>query len=312
MEINNKDISVVIQGAVDRELTETAIKSIRAYLPGATIIISTWKGEEVSSLDVDELVLNEDPGCSPRSSISKKPKMNNVNRQIVSSLNGLKSSKTKFSLKMRTDFIVTGKGFVEAFGKYNDYNSEKYKVFSSRIICCMVGTRKPVGVNYSLPFHVSDFSAFGLTEDLLKLYDIPLATEDEFKFFDNHPEIERKTFATNRYNAEQTIWVNCLRSNNKLVDLDHSTHLSNENVIESDRFLVNNFHPLSFKKYGVSPIKCELKRMFSNPKIYTDYYTEHEWMMLYKKHCSENVDIPLLDLERLLIKLKCKMSRKKV
>jgi hypothetical protein len=35
-------------------------------------------------------------------------------------------------------------------------------------------------------------------------------------------------------------------------------------------------------------------------------------MMLYKKHCSENVDIPLLDLERLLIKLKCKMSRKKV
>ena len=45
--INSKDISVVVQGAIDKENTPKCLESIRKYLPDAEIILSTWEGSEV-------------------------------------------------------------------------------------------------------------------------------------------------------------------------------------------------------------------------------------------------------------------------
>ena len=43
--IDKKDISVVVQGAIDKEWTPLCLKSIRKYLPESEIILSTWGGE---------------------------------------------------------------------------------------------------------------------------------------------------------------------------------------------------------------------------------------------------------------------------
>ena len=54
--INSIDISVVVQGAIDKENTPKCLKSIREFLPNAKIILSTWKNSNVENLDYDMLV----------------------------------------------------------------------------------------------------------------------------------------------------------------------------------------------------------------------------------------------------------------
>ena len=54
--INPKDVSVVVQGAVDAKHTPRCLASIRKYLPGAYIILSTWEGQKVEGLDCDKVV----------------------------------------------------------------------------------------------------------------------------------------------------------------------------------------------------------------------------------------------------------------
>ena len=56
-------VTVVVQGYVNKKETGCTIKSVRKYLPGAKIILSTWKNCDVSEIDYDELVLNDDPGA---------------------------------------------------------------------------------------------------------------------------------------------------------------------------------------------------------------------------------------------------------
>ena len=68
--VATSDISVVVQGAIagpskDGKAypTRDCLLSIRRRLPGAEIILSTWKGSDVTGLDYDQLVLNDDPGA---------------------------------------------------------------------------------------------------------------------------------------------------------------------------------------------------------------------------------------------------------
>lgn len=41
--MKSNDITVVVQGAIDRKLTPKCLKSIRKHLPDAEIILSTWE-----------------------------------------------------------------------------------------------------------------------------------------------------------------------------------------------------------------------------------------------------------------------------
>lgn len=63
LDIKPKDISVVVQGAINKEITPRCLQSIRTLLPNAEIILSTWEGSDVDGLDYDKLVLNKDPGA---------------------------------------------------------------------------------------------------------------------------------------------------------------------------------------------------------------------------------------------------------
>ena len=62
--IDSKDISIVIQGKNEKIKTAKCINSIRKYLPGSTIIFSTYKNEYVEDLDYDILVESDDPGAT--------------------------------------------------------------------------------------------------------------------------------------------------------------------------------------------------------------------------------------------------------
>ena len=114
--IESKDISIVVQGAIDIELTTLCLKSIRKILPNSQIILSTWQGSNINDLDYDVLIENKDPGCTV---CSKQNGKNNINRQIVSTISALKAVKTKYVLKLRSDMILTNLNFIKAFIKFN-------------------------------------------------------------------------------------------------------------------------------------------------------------------------------------------------
>jgi hypothetical protein len=85
--IDPAQISVIVQGAIDPKLTLPCLRSIRAHLPGAEIILSTWEGSKTEGLDCDLLVLNADPGGKKHDFVHDG--VNNTNRQLVSIQGGL-------------------------------------------------------------------------------------------------------------------------------------------------------------------------------------------------------------------------------
>ena len=305
--IDQSDITFVVQGGVDADLTPLALESICAHFPNSPIVVSTWENSQISSLENFKFTLIEskDPGCAPRGEGSDS-KPNNINRQIVSTRSGLKIVQTKYVVKFRSDFILKDTSFLNSFGRFNKFDSE-YQIFSDRLLVCMFGTRKPYGKHYTLPFHVSDFIVFGWTDDVSKLYDIPLVTDCEFKYFKINPHIPRATFAINRYNAEQSIIINCLRAQGKIIDCQYSTDISPHISTESDKYLVNNFYPLSFGKFGAFPMKQHLLPK-NNREKYSDYYTEFEWLELYRLYVDENHELPLFDWERVLLNVQIRLA----
>lgn len=60
--MDTRDISIVIQGAVDKINTPKCVKSLRKYFPGSQIIVSTWEGTNINALDADDFILSKDPG----------------------------------------------------------------------------------------------------------------------------------------------------------------------------------------------------------------------------------------------------------
>ena len=128
MGIKSKDISVVVQGAVDKS-TKKCLNSIRKYLPQAEIILSTWEGSNLKGLKYDILVPNKDPGGVL---ICPKTKLyNNLNRQLLSTQNGLKKANRKYTIKFRTDFYLRGKEFLKYFDKFPIRNKQ-YSIYGFR------------------------------------------------------------------------------------------------------------------------------------------------------------------------------------
>ena len=106
----SKDISVVVQGPIHTQdnLTKRVLESVRTHLPDAELILSTWKGSQIDGLDCDVLLLNDDPGAINGY---------NVNRQIVSTRNGLQKATRTYAVKLRTDMQLTGTGFIDFSSK---------------------------------------------------------------------------------------------------------------------------------------------------------------------------------------------------
>ena len=63
--INNKEISFVIQGALNPEIYPKITENIQQFFPGAEIILATYAGTNTNGLDHDKIALVEDPGYYP-------------------------------------------------------------------------------------------------------------------------------------------------------------------------------------------------------------------------------------------------------
>lgn len=289
MVIKSEDISVVVQGAIDKT-TKKCLKSIRKYLPQSEIILSTWEGSNIKGLKYDILVESKDPGGVL---ICPKTKLyNNLNRQLVSTQNGLKKVNRKYTMKFRTDFYLRGKDFLNYFDKF-PVRDEKYSVFKHRVIVAAVYSRLTSEQGIPTPFHPSDFFFFGLTEDIKSYFEqTPLEKEENMTNY-NYLYLEKKPYhintLTERYAPEQYFCLKFLQRHFSDIKFDDWTDWNDENIEFSKNIDVNNFIYLGFPESGIFSDKhwqALLYETKTNPGIIT-YQIFKE---MYKEMLDKNFD----------------------
>lgn len=300
--IENKDISVVFQGPLffDKEisLTNKCLETVRTVLPGAEIVLSTWKGEKIESIDpenVDILLLNEDPGTfSPRPDLAGS---NNV-RQIVSTRNGIAATTRKFVLKMRADNFLFHDGFKKHFGVYQKRCSE-FRILEERVLTLAFGTVNPrrcVGC-----YWFCDWVQFGLRSDVKNIWDVPLPTK---RAIDEQDEtLEGRSYAAHLQLNEIYIWSSFLRKNVSF-RYQHIKECSDYAICNTELSFANNLVLLELAQFGVESVKNFNRQEIwkkQNVLFWAMCYSHMEWLELYKKYCDSSADIPV-DHELLLKK----------
>lgn len=262
--IDTRDISVVVQGAVESKLTKKCLKSIRHNLPEAEIILSTWKGSEIQQLDYDTLILNDDPGSLGwHYYYGERIVPVNFNRQLVSTKAGIQKATRKYVLKIRSDFYLKNNSFLSL---YNDLNNRElpFHYFKNRVLIPSVYTRIffPESA-FPCPFCYSDFFFFGLREDVEDYFNMEPISQEEacnwhFKFPDRKPD----RLETGRYMPEQFLGYAWAKRHRCECDFEDCSDWSLEKLELSNKVLFNNFicfdagkHCLATKKHNLKSIE---------------------------------------------------------
>ena len=274
--VDSSDISVVIQGPVAPN-TSDIIQTFRRILPGAEIILSTWKGQSAAGLGPDKTIYSEDPGFLVQNRNRKDTgPYNNVNRQIVSTLAGLRAAGRPYALKTRSDVFVEKADWLEHFGRY-DLKAPP-TIFKGRVLVNNYCGRNPRRV--PLPFFWSDWIFFGETTDLLDIFDIPLFSGQDAAWFESHP---RRGFLyidnLNRYVPEQWICSMFLRKHRPL-EFDCLYDATRENIELTERFLAENTVILDREQWGLRFVKY-------NPALHlvkSALLHFRDWNILYRKY----------------------------
>jgi hypothetical protein len=289
MIISSEEISVVVQGPLDKELTFECLSSIRKWLPGSEIILSSWQNSDTNELIYDKLVKSIDPKAFPYKSESKSKK-NNVNRQIVSTIAGLREASRPYALKIRTDFILKGNSFLNYFYRFPKYEKD-FRIFGHKIINLCYFSRNPRSQPFSYPFHPSDIALFGMTDDLYNLFDIPLMQKSDSTYL----RLNESGSKFNRFVPEQHIFINCLWKNGHNIDFLHQRDDCNEMIELTERYFASNFIFINFDEFNLVPPKALINVYYNN---FQSCITHVEWQKLYQKYNDSNYAVDLFDIER--------------
>ncbi|WP_346664649.1 WavE lipopolysaccharide synthesis family protein [uncultured Mailhella sp.] len=269
----DKDISVVIQGALSAHTPEV-LRSVRRFLPASELILSTWKGADVDGLDADVVILNDDPGgciCT-RSGI-----VQNLNRQLVSTREGIRRATRKFVLKLRSDTRLTGSGFLDFWTRFPQ-REKAFSLFSRRLLVCSFYTRPPFWKKQAYLYHPSDWTSFGLKEDMLLLWDVPPVKEPDFSqyFCREYPD-----GTWTRFFPEQYFLIACMAKLGVPAGIRSQRDYSEDLALRSQHILLNNFVILDYgKQFTISCAKY--------PSIYSDSKVQsyRNFLIFYKKYCD--------------------------
>ena len=169
----SSDIAIVIQGPIVIE-NQTTLRVVSFYLdryPDAVIVLSTWSNTPIQDLDPFTILSNSGKIKLVLSEDLETPGVFNVNRQIVSTLNGLNAAdgKQTYAIKTRTDQILTNPRLFNSLKTLLEISSEEFDS-ARRIVISSLNT-----FAFRL-YGASDMFQFGNTKDLVKFWEQPLDT----------------------------------------------------------------------------------------------------------------------------------------
>jgi len=269
--VEPSQVSVVIQGPVvgrrddawERRLTWRAVTSARQHLPGAEVILSTWRGSDTTGLPVDRVVLSDDPGSTAPRDPTHVP--NNVNRQVVSTRAGLDSADRHYTLKLRSDMEMTGAGMLRLLHGWPARAADG-KVLGGRIVVPTFYTFNPRRVYSRFPYMVSDWAHFGTTADMADVWSTP-HWDPAFEWL-----LGRRIVP-----SEQWVWMSLLNRH------DEDAFIGRPDVLEhSELLMVNNAIVVEAVDMGVSMLK-----FVPHLGHQTAVVTHGEWQRLYERLCVD-------------------------
>jgi hypothetical protein len=124
-----------------------------------------------------EVVLSEDPGAASDHLFNKK--LDNVNRQIVSTSSGLRSVKTEYVIKSRTDIVFTSDRILDYFDRWKG-NAEW---FEEKILSVNYNFKHP---DSGILFHPSDLVLLGRSKDLKSYFNCSLRSKEHSRWLEGH------------------------------------------------------------------------------------------------------------------------------
>lgn len=251
-----RDVSVVVQGPWHDEHTPRCLAGIAEALPGAEVVLSVWRaGPAFPAFDVraDVVLLNDDPGAvdiagvlSPEVERRTAITNTNLNRQLVSTRNGLALARRPYALKLRTDMTVEHAGFLAHAERFRGVPGP-LRVFRERIVT--TNARSP---RRSFCMFVQDFCSFGLTEDMRLLWDAPPVPPRAALLALPQAERDARVLV-----PEQHILLGALRRRHDLPMRD-ALDTSPELETSSERAIAGNFVCLDARRFGVRALKPSL------------------------------------------------------
>lgn len=285
--VTDTDVSVVVQGPATAKLP-TVVQSVRNWLPGAELIVSTWVGAAVDDLDVDHLVLNEDPGSAPYCDGRGHPtlKQFNTNRMLRSTAAGLARATRPFSLKIRNDTPLRSDAVLSWLAEPDAPRDEAVRIFRRRIVMPNIAVR-PADAMPGYLFHPSDIVHAGCTSDLQDLWDGELIDEQSNAgWFTARPRPvpDNMPYSWCRYYNEQVLWLRCLERHGVDHGYEHAGQYSAELAIRSERYLLSNFICLEPWQLGIELPFTDLTRQFDT----WQYYWHPAWQRAMERLCPSS------------------------
>lgn len=283
--IEFEEISVVIQGPI-YEYTYRVCESVRKYMPGAEIILSTWKQACLENLDYDVFVENEDPGnftfiLSQQMDNGSSLYQMNINRQILSTINGIKKSNRKYICKLRSDTVLKGINFLKEYQKYNAPIKSPY----NKLLLHRVVTLSTVNPRRRMPFlfYLCDWFFFGLKEDMFNIWDIPLIKEFNGEMENGYYRMDLN------FGNEQYLWLGFLAKVFK-IHIKTGKEYTGQLLVESEKSYANCCIFLTAKKAQIQSLKIGRSGYGAPPCLSNaGLYTIHEWKKLYNKYGNGKV-----------------------
>jgi hypothetical protein len=292
--MKTNELSFVVQGAVEqgvssltgKPITQSCLQSLRRHYPGAEVILSTWTGQLIDGLDFDKLILNEDPGaCNVLQPGGSGIKLDNTNRQIVSSRSGLRAATRKYAAKVRSDMIFSGNEWMSHCDRYPARGSE-WRIFRERVITCSMWARDPKCPYSDQPLHPPDWIHIGLREDIQLLWDIDLQPEPESsQWFLNRKVKLPPPIGDDirRFSPEQYLWRTLLKKFGE-VHFEERGDNSAENIWLTEVSFANNLIILDLPQF---PFMVEKYRYVPSPQYrYYQFITHKEWKRLYYQYSA--------------------------
>ncbi|RRS04368.1 hypothetical protein EIP75_10780 [Aquabacterium soli] len=301
--ITSDQISVVIQGALGTDVL-ACVRSIRQQLPQSELILSTWEGSNVpAGLPVDECIFSADPGAQPAD--RKGQVLNNTNRQLVSTLAGLRRATRPHALKIRTDFELSGSGFLTAFDS-TQRRDERFVHYRRKLVIPHYSTRFPDAAR-PFPFHPSDISLFGLTEDLIRHFDVPLIEGKDWNWAEHHlaeiPIERQHDLYLPQFAPEQHFFVHSLKLHGHDIPMRHYHDCHGDIPEQSRRFMANNFVILDMADFGIRTKKAALA--YAIAKDTANCYSHLLYRIEYRQWCDPQAELSWRE------KLEARLARRK-
>ncbi|MDT4831916.1 WavE lipopolysaccharide synthesis [compost metagenome] len=267
-QVDPRLVSVVIQGPLYRQLAPgcgivACIASIHRHLPGAEVIVSTWHDEDIAGLDVDRVVLSDDPG----SMRDYSGNVLNTNRQLVSTLAGIEASTRPYVMKFRSDHCLTS-STLASIGNY-DRTPDHGRLFSAPITVTNLFIRNPA--RCPMLWHMSDLCQFGRREDMLVFWKHPIFKHEEL--FNPVPKWSPfgnyLGYSAMKMNPEQSYMIGVLRRHGLDVHLSHPCEITAAALDLWESVLCSDFRVLEWKAAGVNYPERFMNTGFSLRTIYS-------------------------------------------